>query len=579
MMKFGVLSVAAAAYESEWSEFQAAQGPRNGEIPQAFKDAVDFVKVHNAKDSSFKLSYTGPFADKTAAEYKQVLGYKPQSLYGDLPKVGVHDDVSAPKVDSIDWTTKGAVTKVKNQGQCGSCWAFSSTGGTEGQWAITTGTLTSMSEQQLVDCSKQNSGCNGGLMDYAFAFYEGTSVATESSYAYTAKDGSCKSSYSVAVPQGGVTGYKDISSESALLNAVSTVGPISVAIEADQMSFQYYSSGVLTGTCGTSLDHGVLAVGFGSESGTDYWKVKNSWGTSWGMDGYVLIERGVNKCGIASGPPSYPTVSGAAPPPAPPTPPVPAPTPVPTPPTPPYSGPHYSSPPCNSDEIEFGVDEHHVVCAASCVFSDAECPTDFPAGTWKASGKCDTLEHVCKLSCGGGFGCGKGMDCVSGVCAWPSDAPVPAPTPMPIAPVPVPPTPPPTPVPVPPPVPPTPAPTPVPGKPHYEKPPCQWDDEVEGNIQGQSGSFCAAPCDAQGNCPQDVPEGTAATPVCALTSDTGASYCALQCGKDSGCPGDATCLIMQVVVGICVYPDGSFVRPDSNLALTNFTMKPQSLVV
>merc|ERR1712151_467922 len=148
-------------------------------------------------------------------------------------------------------------------------------------------------------------------MDYAFAFYEGTSVATESSYPYTARDGTCKSSYTTAVPRGGVTGYKDISSESALLNAVSTVGPVSVAIEADQSSFQYYSSGVLTGTCGTSLDHGVLAVGFGSESGTDYWKLKNSWGTSWGMDGYVLIERGVNKCGIASGPPSYPTVSGS----------------------------------------------------------------------------------------------------------------------------------------------------------------------------------------------------------------------------------------------------------------------------
>jgi cathepsin L len=311
MMKFSALAVAAAAYESEWAEFQAVQGQRNGEIPQAFKDAVDFVKEHNAKESSFKLSYTGPFADKTAVEYKQTLGYKPNSLYGDLPKAGTHDDVTAPAVSSIDWTTKGAVTKVKNQGQCGSCWAFSSTGGTEGQWAITTGTLTSMSEQQLVDCSKQNSGCNGGLMDYAFAFYEGTSVATEKSYPYTASDGTCQSSYTTAVPRGGVTGYKDISSESALLNAVSTVGPVSVAIEADQSSFQYYSSGVLTGTCGTSLDHGVLAVGFGTSSGTDYWKVKNSWGTSWGMNGYVLIERGVNKCGIASGPPSYPTVSGS----------------------------------------------------------------------------------------------------------------------------------------------------------------------------------------------------------------------------------------------------------------------------
>merc|ERR1711976_331843 len=144
-------------------------------------------------------------------------------------------------------------------------------------------------------------------------WYESKAAATESSYPYTARDGSCKTSgWTTAVPVGGVTGYKDISNEAGLLDAVTNVGPISVAIEADQMSFQGYSSGVLTGNCGTQLDHGVLAVGFGTESGTPYWKVKNSWGASWGMNGYVLIERGVDKCGIAQGPPSYPKVSGSA---------------------------------------------------------------------------------------------------------------------------------------------------------------------------------------------------------------------------------------------------------------------------
>merc|ERR1712151_821976 len=127
---------------------------------------------------------------------------------------------------------------------------------------------------------------------------------------YTAKDGSCKqSSCDIVIPANGVTGYKDVRGESALASAVEQQ-PVSVAIEADQQGFQLYSSGVFSGACGTQLDHGVLAVGFGTESGKAYWKVKNSWGSSWGDAGYILMQKGVNQCGIGNQP-SYPVVAGS----------------------------------------------------------------------------------------------------------------------------------------------------------------------------------------------------------------------------------------------------------------------------
>merc|ERR1712070_1137380 len=159
-------------------------------------------------------------------------------------------------------------------------------------------------------------------MDYAFSFYESSSIASESSYPYTARDGTCKSSYTTAIPSGGVTGYKNCSGASTLQSALQT-GPVSVAVQADQSAFQRYSGGIVSSGCGTSLDHGVLAVGYDSTDG--YFLVKNSWGSSWGDSGYLKISTSGNVCGIKSQP-SFPTVNGAAPP---------APPPAPTPPTPP----------------------------------------------------------------------------------------------------------------------------------------------------------------------------------------------------------------------------------------------------
>lgn len=327
------------AYEKEWADFQAAQGPRNSKIPDAFISNVEEVKRHNVKDSTFKLSYTGPFADKSSFELAQVLGFRTTGVAVSLPRLGSHVHSGGPALDSLDWTTRGAVTQIKDQAHCGSCWAFSSTGAVEGQWQLATDKLVALSEQQLVDCNKKgNFGCNGGLMDNAFNFYTNYAIASEASYPYLGKSGTCTGDYETVIPNGGVIGYKDVGAdESLLLDAVTSVGPISVAIEADQSAFHLYDSGIITSGCGTQLDHGVLLVGFGEENGLAYWKIKNSWGSSWGDSGYVRIQRGVNMCGIkgqgGDHGPSYPLVNGAAPP----TPPTPAPPPPP-PPSPPVPG-------------------------------------------------------------------------------------------------------------------------------------------------------------------------------------------------------------------------------------------------
>lgn len=302
-----LVSTLAAGYEQEWAEFQEAQGARNGDIPQAFKDNVDAAKAHNAANSDYKMGWTGPFAELTQEQYKAVLGFASPEL--ETPHLGTHV-ASKVTADSVDWTAKGAVTPVKNQGQCGSCWSFSATGSLEGAWKIAGNDLPILSEQQLVDCDKVDAGCSGGLMDNAFNYIKQHGSCTESSYPYKATDGSCKeSSCDLAIPQGGVTGYHDVSGEVDLESAVNQQ-PVSVAIEADQQGFQLYSSGVFTSSCGTQLDHGVLAVGYGTLNGVDYWKVKNSWGASWGDAGYILMQKGVNQCGIGNQP-SYPVVETA----------------------------------------------------------------------------------------------------------------------------------------------------------------------------------------------------------------------------------------------------------------------------
>merc|ERR1712110_1158078 len=270
---------ASANYAMEWKNFKEEYGKtytsaiEEEQRFQIFKANIDFIATTNSKNNAFQLGVT-PFADLTADEFgASHFGIAaPDVPWGSLPNLGNHTYNGEELAASVDWTTKGAVTPVKNQGQCGSCWSFSTTGSLEGAWEIDSGKLVSLSEQQFVDCDKQDSGCNGGLMDTAFKFAEKHALCTEGSYPYTARGGTCRvSSCTVGIAKGGVTGYKDVSanSEQAMMSALNQQ-PVSIAIEADKSVFQLYQSGVLSSRCGTNLDHGVLAVGYGTENGKDY---------------------------------------------------------------------------------------------------------------------------------------------------------------------------------------------------------------------------------------------------------------------------------------------------------------------
>jgi len=327
---------------------------------EIFSENIDMIYASNSKNKTYTLGVTEN-ADKTFQEWREthLNGYKP-ALTAEKEERAIFQ---APKAfsepDSVDWVAKGGVTSVKNQGTCGSCWAFSTVGGLEGALVPSGRKLEDLSMQHILACDKGSGGCQGGSMDQAFDWVAQNGVPSLADEPYLCKNGcdtltcsactkqtgetcifgtcdkfgatcnkkegiihhcecpndGCFSDGKCGAPAkpaalviavGDVVKHTDVAQTENALEAAVAQQPVSVAIEADQAVFQHYTGGVLTNeACGSNLDHGVLAVGYGVDKGQKYWKVKNSWGTVFGEEGYIRIEKGDaasgGECGIRKG--------------------------------------------------------------------------------------------------------------------------------------------------------------------------------------------------------------------------------------------------------------------------------------
>jgi len=318
-------SVAASVPNKAWNQFKSQFGKTYATAAEenlrrsVFEEKVKRIAEHNVRADLGLVSYrrgVNEFSDMTHEEFRvQRNGLKMSKSVHRGAEVKDFSElwVSAlPK--TVDWRKKGVVTPVKDQAQCGSCWAFAAVASLEGQHALKTSKLVSLSEQNLVDCSgaEGNDGCEGGLPDNAYQYIiDSQGLDTEKSYPYTAEDGQC--AFKKNKVGATLTSFVDVATgdETALQKAVVAIGPISVGIDASNESFQEYAGGIyVEPECSTDqLDHGVTVVGYGTDaSGADYWLVKNSWGSSWGLKGYIKMARNANnQCGIATLA-SYPVV-------------------------------------------------------------------------------------------------------------------------------------------------------------------------------------------------------------------------------------------------------------------------------
>jgi len=291
--------------EALWKEFIGKYQKQYSTIEATyrfpiFKANLDIIDKLNQDDPTASFGIT-KFADLTAAEFSNFYlmpNYKP-AFSADMYKPVVSSQVSLP--DNFDWRDKNVVTAVKDQGQCGSCWAFSVIEEIESQWIMKNHAAVALAPQQIVDCDKTDSGCGGGDTPTAYQYViKAGGLEPESAYPYMAKNEKC--AFSQAAVAVSITSWQYVvknKNETEMLSALYNAGPLSICVDAEP--WQHYTSGILSKKCGQSLDHCVQLVGYGVDNSTAFWNIRNSWGTSWGEAGYIRVERDHKSlCGVAN---------------------------------------------------------------------------------------------------------------------------------------------------------------------------------------------------------------------------------------------------------------------------------------
>lgn len=290
-------------FMSQWAEFKETYGKSYASQDiESYRMNIflqNLIKIENHKGYSYELGVNG-FSDLTTEEFvSQYLGFASNKA---RTYKNSTIEQNGYKLSNINWTAAGDVQPVQNQGQCGSCWAFSAVGAIESSYAVNKGIKVKLSEEQLVECSGKygNGGCQGGLMDNAFEYAEEHPLCTEDAYPYTSRFGLvgvCKFLKTKKCTTYKVTNYTDVPEGNCtgLYNAL-TQQPVAVAVDAS--NWQSYKSGVFNATsCQAELNHGVLLTGFVATAANPYWTIKNSWGPNWGQNGYINLQNG-NTCGV-----------------------------------------------------------------------------------------------------------------------------------------------------------------------------------------------------------------------------------------------------------------------------------------